>query len=168
MANQLKNINSLHEKIERYFNCELSDVEEKELILQLSLTKTRDPIIDEAKALLGFRTIKEDLLKSNPSSRGFRLPMRKLISVAASIGILLSIGIALDSIYRHNESSDKCVAYINGKKITDEAIILFLMAENMDELQDGVEDAHGEILDEIDDLFPVAEKYDINFDPSDI
>lgn len=167
MANQLKNINSLHEKIERYFNCVLSDEEEKELILQLSLTKTRDPIIDEAKALLGFRTIKEDLLKSNPSSRGFRLPMRKIISVAASIAILLSIGIALDSIYRHNEP-DKCVAYINGKKITDEAIILSLMAENMDELQDGVEDAHGEILDEIDDLFPVAEKYDINFDPSDI
>lgn len=167
MINQTKDINSLHEKIERYFNCELSDEEEKQLILQLSMTKTGDPIIDEAKALLGFRTIKEGIPKSDTSYRAFKIQKRKIISVAASIAILLSIGVAIDSISRHNES-DKCVAYANGKKITDEEVIFSLMAQNMDELQDGVEDANDDILDEIDDLFPVAEKYDINFDPSDI
>ena len=61
-----------------------------------------------------------------------------------------------------------CVAYVNGQKVTDEDIVLALMAQNTTEFHEGADRAQQSIIDELESIAPVVDQYESNTNPLEI
>ncbi|MDE5807754.1 MAG: hypothetical protein K2H76_06520 [Muribaculaceae bacterium] len=171
MTTQRHNIDKerLLKRIDDYFECRLSDEEEHLLLRDLAATPLSDPAIDEAKAVMGFRTInrKNQAYDSQPVSHRRSALFRRFTAAAASVAILFSIGMCVN-FFDGNNGEDRCFAYVNGKKITDEKEVEKLLLQNLSEFGDSMNDAQEGLFDEIGELAPVAELFDSQLDPSEI
>lgn len=150
-----RNTERLLKQIERYFDCLLSDEEEAQLRRELSVTDIAHPVIDEAKALMGFRTIKlADASGSDPAkSSDTALPFRPtLLRIAAAAMIVLALGAALKLAFPAPEPSE-CIAYANGHSLTDEDAVMQLMIENLTVLEEGVNEVREDVIEELGVLY---------------
>lgn len=142
----------LLEMIERYFDCALSDAEELQLRHIIAATELSHPAIDEARAVMGIR---------RPARRRLR-DIRPALSIAAAVAVLLTIGVYLyvsPSVGRMEES--KCIAYTNGRCITDEDDVINLLREDLREFDDAVEASDRSFADELGDIAPIIESYEL-------
>ncbi|MDE5664602.1 MAG: hypothetical protein K2I31_01530 [Duncaniella sp.] len=164
----------LLELIERFYDCSLSDEEERQLRVAISSTSFSHPSIDEAKALMGFRRPDAATRKNATPVRQSYTPRRRsnirmTLSIAAALAILLTLGINLtDSRTQGNGSDGKCIAYANGKCITDENDIIRLLTDDLREFDDAVNDSDQSFADELGDIAPIIETYESPIDFSDI
>ena len=142
--------------------------------LTISSTTYSHPSIDEAKALMGFRrpdaSTRTTAIPTRQTDRHSNRPnIRITLSIAAALALLLTLGINLADRSLPNSGSDgKCIAYANGKCITDESDIIRLLTEDLREFDDAVDDSDRSFADELGDIAPIIETYESPIDFSDI
>ncbi|MDE6680570.1 MAG: hypothetical protein K2J92_04370 [Muribaculaceae bacterium] len=170
MVNDTNNLCELLSAIDRYFDCLLSDDEEKELRKRLAETELSHPCIDETKAIMGFRAA-DAIISKTESKRlsGFfsYRTVKYLTVVAASVSLVVAAGYVFqmrDTFF----STGKCLAFVNGKCIRDEDAVMEIMFSNICELEQAADETRIEVLEELDVLRPVVEHYDSEFNLSDI
>lgn len=108
--------------IERYYDA-LTTPQEEELLKKFLATPEADaPCFDEIKATLAYFAVSKQKHKKKRATT--RLLTR---SVAAAAAIIIAIA----SVWQTNGEQDICVAYINGRIVTDEAIVMQQMQSAM-------------------------------------
>ena len=165
----IKDKEVLLREIERYFDCLLSDEEEAALRRELSRISISHPAVDEAKALMGFHTIPASVMPSGKKDYGFkRKTVIKIVQgVAASLLIVLA-GVGIFSVVDTDKYDGECLAYVNGKFITDDNAVMDILMENVAELDEGLTTAQEDLLNEMEEFIPIADRLDSDFGPEDI
>ncbi len=152
----------LLELIERYFDCSLSDEEERMLRLVVADSDSRNPAIAEAKAIMGFGTIKshrpDSITGEGPAAGDAhttwnRIEWRRILNIAAAVMVLCLGAFFLNRVLTGHSGGDRCMAYLNGEKVTDEDRVMEVLIENISDLDEGAEEAEQLMLDDIEDLF---------------
>jgi hypothetical protein len=112
----------IDEMIERYFEATLSEEEETALKAFMASPEGQAPEYDEVRAVMGYFATGRSLNLSKgrwPGSFGrLRNRTRRLIAVAASLAILVTLGVNL-----YNKSNI-CVSIVDGKRITDKEVVM--------------------------------------------
>lgn len=118
---------------ERYFEAETTEEEEREL--RLFAAKTSDPDFHELQAVMGFTAMARPHIITSSHHH-------ILASIAASVIVIL--GLSLFFSLNNRQQDTGCVAWVNGKKVSDPNEVMTLMQNtmrNMDiEGNDPVED----------------------------
>ncbi|MDE6682856.1 MAG: hypothetical protein K2J87_05470 [Muribaculaceae bacterium] len=156
----------LLEAIDRYFDCALSDNEERELCRMLATTDSDNPSVLEAKALMGFTTINR--INNHATKKEFSSPrflmrphskrkLLKITGVAAAVTLIVSLGmILINKAGSHHINNSECIAYVNGQCITDEETVMSLLVENISELDRGAEEAQNLFIEDLNELLPLT------------
>ena len=115
--------------IERYFDCLISDAEEKLLKSELAKCQYRSPIIDEALVAIGFFEVGRRRTVKATRNRGNIVALR-VASVAASVAVIIAIVMNFVPVSGVNEDN-YCIAYVNGQEVNDDAVVLELMRSEL-------------------------------------
>lgn len=115
--------------IQRYFEAETTEAEEKELRSFLSTSPGLDSRYDEVRAVMGYLAVGCSLNKKKMARRPSRM-IRTMRHVGVAASLALMIGFV--SFYWSDLISEResYVAYVDGNKITDRAIVSQLMQES--------------------------------------
>ena len=115
----------LEQLIERYFDGETSVQEEQMLRDTLADCPWSSDTIDEARFTMGYFTA-----HNQQRPRIVNMSMRRrVIGIAASIAVLLTIGAS--ALWYTNHSQGVCIAYVNDKAINNEDAVMELIAEDL-------------------------------------
>lgn len=163
MNHSSTDINELLTLIERYFDCSLSDDEEKQLREVIAVTEISHPAVDEARALMGFRRPAPSAAKA-PARRSRGTIIRAGLSIAAAVALIITIGIHVINPSAAGQDDYTCIAYVNGAMITDEDQIMDLIAQDLREFNDQAVDTRQSIRKELGDIAPIID--DIESDTS--
>ena len=127
----ISNQAELEQLIEHYFDGETSVQEEQMLRESLANCPWSSDVIDEARFTMGYFAahVNEQQRVTKKSNR------RQLIGIAASIVLILAIGIP--TMYHnwfapHNE----CIAYVNGKIIDNDDAVMALIESDLNKMED--------------------------------
>lgn len=115
----------------RYFEAETSEAEERLLKSFLCTPESNDPAFEEVRALMGLGAYGRRVLQGGRASRTATPHKRPttLLKWAAAIAIVLLTGVSAGTFaYQHN---NQCVAYIDGRKITDSRQVMQAMRTSM-------------------------------------
>lgn len=140
----------LTELIERYFDCSLSDADEQRLRLIAASSSLSFPALDELRAVMGIR---------RPAVRRQRLSWRVAGSVAASLALVVTLAFYARS-FVPNTGNTVCVAYVNGRCITDEETVVQLISADMRQFSACLDIADSAVSDDIADVIPLIELYE--------
>ena len=115
--------------IQRYFEAETTEAEGKELRSFLSTSPGLDSRYDEVRAVMGYLAMGRSLNKKKMARRPSRM-IRTMRHVGVAASLALMIGFV--SFYWSDLISEResYVAYVDGNKITDRAIVSQLMQES--------------------------------------
>ena len=115
-------LDELLRDIDSYFECTLSDEQEQYLRRQIATTTLSHPAIDEARAVMG--------LRRNVSRHAV---YRRVVAAAAATAMLVGVAMMLFRfpLSGNDNIQPQCVAYIDGRYITDENEVFELMSENL-------------------------------------
>ena len=115
--------------IQRYFEAETTEAEGKELRSFLSTSPGLDSRYDEVRAVMGYLAVGRSLNKKKMARRPSRM-IRTMRHVGVAASLALMIGFV--SFYWSDLISEResYVAYVDGNKITDRAIVSQLMQES--------------------------------------
>lgn len=113
----MKKINEL---IEGYFEGTLSQDEETALKVFLASEEGQGPEYDEVRAVMGYfaagRSV--EILRSRSLPQNDRKVWRRILAIAASMAIIITLGVSL---YNRN---NVCVSFVSGQKITDKEVVM--------------------------------------------
>lgn len=154
-------LTELLEWIELYFDCQLSDEEEAALRVIIARTPLSHPSIDEARALMGFRSPvirQSETNYPNSSRRSWPSRLRPALGIAAAVAVIMTLGIYLIGYHVNpSVSNSKCMAYANGQCITDEADVIRLLTADLQEFNDETDELDQSLYDELDAIAPIIE-----------
>ncbi|MBQ2787292.1 MAG: hypothetical protein IJF00_04950 [Bacteroidaceae bacterium] len=141
---------------ERYFEADTSDEEERLLKAFLATPAADNPHFDTIKAVMGFITTGKRLhtRKSNNIQR--KRQYTRIIKWSAAAGITIAILLGGTTIINNAESQDICIAYINGKKYTNETIVMEQMRRTLATVGCGTHEYS--IERQLSDIFNTIEK----------
>lgn len=169
-VNEINDESQLLRNIELYFDCQLTDEEEMELRRQLAHTSLSHPAVEEARAVMGFTTIRYRSLANVEvtASRGRLRGIRNMIAgVAASVALMVTAGVAVIQNFASNSSGD-CIAYVNGRRITDEEDVWEIATQDAEELEKAFDECLEGTADDIEALGSIMENIEMNPDLSDL
>ena len=110
----------IDELVDGYFEGTLSEDEETALKLFLASEEGQGPEYDEVRAVMGYfaagRSV--EILRSRPLPQNDRKVWRRILAIAASMAIIITLGV---SIYNRN---NVCVSFVGGQKITDKEVVM--------------------------------------------
>ncbi|MBQ6179124.1 MAG: hypothetical protein IJK32_06355 [Bacteroidales bacterium] len=110
----------IDELIDGYFEGTLSQDEETALKVFLASEEGQGPEYDEVRAVMGYfaagRSV--EILRSRPLPQNDRKVWRRILAIAASLAIIITLGI---NIFNQN---NVCVSFVGGKKITDREVVM--------------------------------------------
>ena len=117
----------LEQLIERYFDGETSVQEEQMLRAALADCPWSSETIDEARFTMGYFAAhsREGQRKAKKTNR------RQLIGIAASIAIILAVGVYA---WHHQQPDDVCIAYVNGQVVQDNDKVMALVADDLSKM----------------------------------
>lgn len=135
---------------ERYFDAETSRKEEDEL--KAFAASTTDPDFDELRAVMGYLAVGRKQVSASRKATAPRIAL--YVRVAAAAIFLL---IALPWGYRQLQPQEEniCLAYVDGKKLTDSDAVMALMHQTMQSLE--VDDPSMTVEGQLSDLFNTIE-----------
>lgn len=135
---------------ERYFDAETSRKEEDEL--KAFAASTTDPDFDELRAVMGYLVVGRKQVSASRKAPAPRITL--YVRVAAAAILLL---IALPWGYRQLQPQEEniCLAYVDGKKLTDSDAVMALMHQTMQNLE--VDDPSMTVEGQLSDLFNTIE-----------
>lgn len=140
--------------IERYFDADTTDNEEQCLKQFLASPHSNLPQYDEIKAVMGYLSTgkRYNIQAKKPRTININKVLKWSVAAAVAIGIFGTATIQL------NNDNDICIAYINGKKYTDEAIVLAQMQSTMQQINKGIEEHSLE--HQLGNMFRTMSNYD--------
>ena len=133
------------EVVNRYFDGETSEEEERLLRRFLATEAGQDSDFDEVRAVMSVFAAGKETSRNQPKSR--RLWPWLAAACVAGLAWLLWTGIG--------DSQDVCVAYVNGQKITDRDEVLALMQESWDDIE--MQETGNTVGQQLTDLFNTLE-----------
>lgn len=157
----------LLEEVGRYFDCMLTDDEEKALKEKLACAKSGHPLLDEARAVMGFNTIRSarSVPHIAPALKSRRPVWRRVAGVAVAIALIGGVAIGLKGVVTASGSDEKCFAYVNGKRVVEEEEVFKIICDDMKELNDCLDLNGSDITDDMEVLAPAAISFCSQFDP---
>lgn len=156
--------------VDAYFEASITEEEEENLKLFLCTPQAQDSSFDEIKAVMGLATMlkrksqnnqrtketsNRELITSIPATSLQFLPKRQLMRWAAVVVLGLSV-LTPTTIMWGGADNDECEAYIDGKKITDQAVVLQQMHTTMLQTLQG--DLQNEPAEQLRDLFSTPQQ----------
>ena len=143
----------LHSLIEKYFDATSSLDEERTLRQMLADPAYQSDEADEARAVMSISVVA-------PAPQIAVRPRRKAIfhplAAAASVAVLLALGITMITYSGSHDSDLDCMAYIGGKRIESRAAVMSIVSSDLDALgevqQETADDIVGQ-LSEFSSLF---------------
>lgn len=144
--------------IERYFDAATTDAEEQRLKQFLASPQSASPQYNEIKAVMGYLTTAKHHHRAHPAKKRPINSINRALkwSVAAAI----TIGLFLATWQINATNSDICIAYINGQKYTDEAIVLAQMHSTMQRMDNGI--GRHSVEQQLGSIFHTIENYENN------
>lgn len=142
----IMNEKTTHNLINRYFDGDTTLQQERMLRQMLSQLDSPDELEREAMAVMGFSaaaTVSSPKRSSVSRSSIFR--------AAASIILLITAATALLT-HTLPENHDRCVAYVDGQRISDTEEIHRLMMLNLSEMAEASENLDNEVALTLNDL----------------
>ena len=110
----------IDELIEGYFEGTLSQDEETALKVFLASEEGQGPEYDEVRAVMGYfaagRSVETP--RSRPLPQNDRKVWRRILAIAASMAIIITLGVSL-----YNKDN-VCVSFVGGKMITDREVVM--------------------------------------------
>lgn len=142
--------------IEKYFDCSLTDAEEARLRIMVATTSYSHPAIDEAKAVMGLRH------NANAGSRkhNARKSWVAVTGVAAAVAVAVTLAIHFMLTPGVHSVDSTCIAYIDGKMVTDEDAVIRQLQSDMREFGDCALEIRQAVRDEIEEAIPVIDIYE--------
>lgn len=124
--------------IERYFDATITDAEEQQLKHFLASPHSNSQQYDEIKAVMGFLSTGKRYNSQSKKQRiiGINRVLKWSVAAAVVIGIIGTASIQ----FRTTSNNDICIAYINGEKYTEEAIVLAQMRNTMQRMSNSIEE----------------------------
>ena len=105
-------------------------------------------VIDEARFTMGYFAAHSSQ-QTNVAKKSYS---RQLIGIAASIAVILAIGIPVLS-HKWVEAEPQCIAYVNGKVIeNDQEAIMSLIAPDLNTLEMATREMDDEIANDMYDI----------------
>lgn len=144
----ISNQAELEQLIERYFDGETTVQEEQMLREALVDCPWNSEAIDEARFTMGYFAAHSQE-QQRATKRSYR---RQLIGIAASIAIILAVG--LPAIY-HNwfAPQPQCIAYVNGKVIADnQKAVMSLVAQDLNNMDMATRETANAIADDMNEM----------------
>ena len=127
---------------QRYFEAETTPEEERELKCLLVLPEASGKEWDELRAVVGFTAVGRWMRRR----KSHRRQWRRLTVAAVSAAVIGSMAwMAVDS--RQNV----CVAYIGGKRYTDEEVVMRQMHHSMNDMGEAM--ASNNVENQLSDMF---------------
>ena len=139
---------------ERYFDAETTQKEEEEL--KTFAASTTDPDFDELRAVMGYLAVgRKQYAASKACAKQPTTRRIALYTRVATAAILLLI--ALPWGYRQLQPQEEniCLAYVDGKKLTDTDAVMALMHQTMQSLE--IDDPSMTVEGQLSDLFNTIE-----------
>ena len=127
--NTKRSISEWEELAERYFDALTTLREEEELREFLGSPQASSPRFDEIKAVMGYFATRK---ATNRKRKGNAIKWSAAATVAAIISTTLWYSAP-------QPTHDVCIAYIDGKEFTDEAIVLQQMQRTMQTMSNTIE-----------------------------
>lgn len=141
----------LHLLIERYFNAETSVEEERLLRLELVRDKSdgSDPIVQQAKAVLGFSLASTDTAAIHPQTRHTFAPSiwRNVAAIIAAVAVTSSIMVGI-----MRQQQGECVAYLNGQRVSDRETVMELMFSDLGDMGEASAGIDADIAIDLGDM----------------
>ncbi len=141
----------LTELIERYFEGSTTIAEERQLRHLLADSSIDTPLANEARAVMGYSLAKPQL----QAKLAQRKPVHTWLNVAACLAVL--IGISSVCYVSNQRHSDECIAYLNGKEISNQQVVTNMMLSDIADVADANADLEAEIAESWSDEFFRAE-----------
>ena len=113
MTKDKLNISELETLASLYNSCSMSREDERNLMRVLAGSPVSSPLLDETRALMGLESVRR---QSAGRSRG-RSRWRQVLGIAATACLISGVGIT--AFTSGNTERTTCIAYSNGKRITD-------------------------------------------------
>lgn len=139
--------------IERYFNGDTTVEEERTLLDELSHSTVDTPEANEARAVLGFSLVQ-------PTTKRHSHRRISYIRAIASIAIFLTTALAGYFLFPDNSTDTECLAYINGKKITDSEAVMGLMFEGLSNIANAAEESKAQTMGSLEELISAMNQID--------
>lgn len=127
----ISNQAELEQLINRYFDGETSVQEEQMLRETLADCPWSSEVIDEARFTMGY-FVAHRKAGQQTSKKSYR---RQVIGIAASIAIILAIGIPA-MYHSWFAPQPQCIAYVNGKVIDNDDVVMALIASDLSKMED--------------------------------
>ena len=142
--------------IEKYFDGETSDEEEKLLLRFLATPQANDKKYNEIKAVMGYVAVGKTIYeKNNRNNKRFSIIPTKWIA-AVVIGCI--IGTAGWKIVDNQQNV--CVAYIGGEKCTDTQTVMAQVRQSLHSMNN--EESRGTVDDQLKDIFTTISDQNID------
>lgn len=137
----MNDIDYILSQLTRYYDCLLTDTEEARLRLLVARSRSKHPEIERLRAMMGFM---------RPKRRRYR-HMYYVTTAAASIGLLIAAGISwtIGTTDGHHGTS---FAYSGGVYISDENLVLDLLAQNLSEFGGDIEESDRSMESELQEF----------------
>ena len=129
------------ELVERWFDAETSEAEEKEL--KRFLATTEDPAFDEARAAFGFIATQRPVISTKAEGRMEKSAPRWLVpamGIAAGLAIAFFAGRFTAPVEVVPVSNGSCVSYVHGVEVVDEDFAVATMENTLQDLFSAVPD----------------------------
>ena len=133
----------LYQQIDRYFEGQLSQEEERNLLCTLLKIEGQDPAADEALAVMLASKIMTKAARTRKQPR-----IKLIVGIAASIAVILGTGVFLIQQPRQNET----FAYVSGKKIHDPNEINNIVATQLQDIGESTDLFSQALSADLDDI----------------
>ena len=133
----------LHLQIARYFEAQLSQQEERDLLRQLLKLEGQDSMADEALAVMLASRV---ATKATKTRKG--IPRIRIACIAASIALILGFGVSLI----HHPGDSQTFAYVSGKKIHDPNEIKNIIVTQLRDIQESSDCFSHTVSSDLDDI----------------
>ncbi|MDE7346836.1 MAG: hypothetical protein K2N48_08890 [Muribaculaceae bacterium] len=133
----------LHLQIARYFEAQLSQQEERDLLRQLLKLEGQDSMADEALAVMLASRV---ATKATKTRKG--IPRIRIACLAASIALILGFGVSLI----HHPGDLQTFAYVSGKKIHDPNEIKNIIVTQLSDIQESSDFFSHTVSSDLDDI----------------
>lgn len=138
-----------HILIERYFEAETSAEEERKLRDVLLKLPYPDAEEREALAVMGYASVKPN--RETHSRKRIGKRMLRYAAVAGGL-ILVAAGLATALNIEMRKQQSRCIAYVGGVEITDEAHIMALVSSQLSEMSEISEEMDTEIMGDFNEI----------------
>ena len=141
--------------VERYFEAETTEAEEAALRRFLCTPQGSAPRYDEVRAVMGFLAVgRSQQVAAVPQKKGRSIRLQTLGRIAAAV--IVAVGVGLAAWLTQSQPTEVCIAYVDGREITDREAVIALMTGTMQEVL--AEDPTAEMEAQMSEMFSVMDE----------